>query len=325
MGNSDVIQVKKSRFSDSKLGGLVLFSAFYLAAFIAGWAAQKYLLPELVIPAADSLPVGMAERIKALFAADRLLLHLFVFDIVATVVIYIFSCIIHNASLYDAYWSLTPFVMLLPVVIGRYDRLSVFAIVFFAVFSVWSWRLTGNWIVTFGGTDWIDWRYRMYHDRFPALYPVINFFGIQMMPTLLVFAGMIPAIIALDGGKMTALSLIGDAVLLAGVSLEFFADRDVHAFLEENRGRMTVCDRGLWGHSRHPNYLGEITVWFGVYIACTASNPSNFFAFPGCLLMIFLFEVISIPMMEKRQLSRRPDYAGYRKRVSRLILLPERK
>lgn len=44
----------------------------------------------------------------------------------------------------------------------------------------------------------------------------------------------------------------------------------------------------------------------------------------GALLVLLLFNCISIPMMEKRQLKRRPDYESYRKETSRLLLLPRR-
>mgnify|MGYP001780754180 CR=1 FL=1 len=40
----------------------------------------------------------------------------------------------------------------------------------------------------------------------------------------------------------------------------------------------------------------------------------------GFLSIVFLFNVVSISMMEKRQLARRPEYADYKKTTSRLLL-----
>lgn len=319
-----------------KTKDLSLILLMYLVAFVVSALAVAWWHP--VIPEAlGSLGV------------TPLMARVFVFDVIATVVIFICSVIWHNSSIYDPYWSLTP--MLLSV--WMYVEGGVFAepwsvslavkLIFLIVFNLWGLRLTVNWLIVTDGFNYEDWRYKQYREQNSRpMWWFLNFVGIHMMPTLIVFAGMLPMFAMLQMG-LSAWSLIGCVIVLCGISLEFFADRQMHAHLQ-SAVKGSVCDRGLWKYSRHPNYLGEITVWVGVFVtmiasalasgaacgssACAASSAACGSSAPwamclygiGALAMIILFNTVSIPLMEKRQLTRRPSYANYRKTTSRLLL-----
>lgn len=262
------------------------------------------------------------------FVIENTILKYFVFDLVATVVTFIFSLIFKNSSVYDAYWSFTPMVMSIYLMI-EYQAYSIWQILVLVAFNIWSIRLTINWITVFTDFSYEDWRYTKYrNENKPFMWFIINFFGIHLVPTLVVFAGMLPlfdlVLINLD-----AWSLIGVAVILMGTSFEFFADRHMHKFLRETKERK-VCKVGLWNYSRHPNYLGEMTVWVGVALALLPyiiqQIPElHWYFLLGPIPVIILFNVVSIPLMEKRQISRRPDYANYQKTTHRLFILPHKK
>lgn len=247
----------------------------------------------------------------------------FVFDSAATVAVFIFSVLFKNSSVYDAYWSFTPMVMSVVLFVNN-RAFSAFQLIFLAIFLVWSVRLTANWITVFTGFDYEDWRYRKFRNETPkALWPAVNFFGIHYMPTFLVFLGMLPLFV-ISKTALGPLSLFGDAVMLFGIALEFFADRQMHAFLSSQH-HGDVCSKGLWKYSRHPNYLGEISVWLGVFLVMLPYAPEYLYYIAGAAGIALMFNVISIPLMEKRQLKRRPAYKEYRRTTSRLLLLPNRK
>ena len=238
-------------------------------------------------------------------------------DIVATLIIWVFSIVLKNTSLYDPYWSLTPWALATYLLfISKVS--NVFTFILYIMFSIWSWRLTINWMITFDDLSWEDWRYKSYRARYNRfVYEFINLFGFMMMPTILVFAGLIPLLLVVANGA-NAFSLFGSALVLLGTLLEFFADHDMHTFLKETKERK-VCDKGLWKYTRHPNYLGENLVWIGLYVALVVSLPQYWFYFVGVLLILLLFEFISIPLMEKRQIERRPDYLEYIKTTPRMV------
>lgn len=251
-----------------------------------------------------------------------MLLKTLVFDVVSTIVIWIFSLILKNSSIYDAYWSLTPFVILTYFLLTA-EYVNIYHILFYVALSFWSFRLTINWITTFSNRKWEDWRYKMYRENHPKLWPIINFFGIQMMPTLFVYSALVPAIL-LFAKNASPLSLLGSSIIVVGTLLELFADRQMHSFLRTTTEKVT-CRRGLWKYSRHPNYLGEILIWVGVYCSLLLTDYSLWFTFIGIIIMLFLFIVISIPMMEKRQVNRRSDYKDYQRKTSILLILPNKK
>lgn len=260
--------------------------------------------------------------VSCFFISD-MFLRCFVFDVIATIVTFVFSTVLRNSSVYDAYWSLTP--MLISVYLfTAYRAFSPWQLLFLAVFNLWSLRLTANWVTVTTGFSYEDWRYRKYRaENPPVLWVIINFFGIHMVPTLVVFLGMLP-LFEIVKQPMNALCLPGIAVIVCGILLEFFADRQMRSFLRDTAasGEKTVCRRGLWHLSRHPNYLGEISVWAGVYMVMLPFAPGRWYYGIGAAAVAVLFNVVSVPLMEKRQLARRPDYAAYCRETSRLLLLP---
>lgn len=258
----------------------------------------------------------------ACFHLEGLILQTFVFDVAATVVVFLFSVLFHNSSVYDAYWSVAPLVIAVWV-FGAEKAGSALHMLLLAVFFLWGVRLTVNWIVVFTDFTYEDWRYKKYREEsHPLFWPVVNFTGIHLMPTLVVFAGMLP-LFELAKQQPDWKAIPGIMVMGFGIALEFFADRQMHAFLGgDNRGK--VCDIGLWKYSRHPNYLGEISFWTGVYLAMLPFAPHRWYYIVGCASVAVLFNVVSIPLMEKRQLSRRPQYVEYRQTTSRLLLRPQK-
>ena len=277
---------------------LLIFFLFYLISYVIGYFTSFYI--------------------------ENMILRLFLFDVISTFIIYLLSLVIKNSSLYVAYWSLTPWVMLTYLIILNYTNLNIYHYIVYIVFSFWSFRLTLNWIITFENRKWIDWRYQDLKAKSNKyIWQFINFFGIMMMPTLLVFVAFMPLIYAINI-NLDAFSLIGSFIILIGTILELISDHYMHKFLRSNYHN-EVINIGLWKYSRHPNYLGEILIWVGVYLILLLSAYEYWYLFVGMLLMILLFNFISIPLAEKRQLSKRSNYKEYQLETSRLLILPKKK
>ena len=94
----------------------------------------------------------------------------------------------------------------------------------------------------------------------------------------------------------------------------------MYKFIQERKDSDKIIDRGLWKFSRHPNYLGEILFWIGLYFFVISVDVSVYWwMIIGPVAMIILFNVVSIPLMEKRNIERKANYREYKKRVSKLI------
>lgn len=252
-----------------------------------------------------------------LCSAVQELWALFVADIVATVVVWVFGLLFKNVSVYDPYWSVAPPLMFTAWAIYK----SVFTLpVVLLLMAVWYWgiRLTGNWACTFRGMAHEDWRYTRYREsQSPVLFHLTNFFGLNMMPTVLVFFAMMPGLGLFDGGGANDIVLwVGFLMSVAAATIQLVADTQIHRFRDANPGQ--YCNAGLWRKGRHPNYFGEMLMWWGVWVMY-ASRGSLDWRIVCPLAMTSLFLFVSIPMMERRQRKNKPGYDEYRKRTRMLI------
>lgn len=239
-------------------------------------------------------------------------------DIAATLTIYLFSVLFNNASIYDPYWSVAPMVIL-PLFIERFDLQSLLII---GVLFLWGLRLTLNWAITFRDLNHEDWRYRHFKRKFPRLWPLVNLFGIHLMPTIVVYVALFPAIlyVRLDE-TINLLTLIGVFMAVGATLIQWASDRTLHAF-KKKASNKAVCNEGLWKYSRHPNYFGEILMWSGLFVMLLSIAPEFYLSIFGPLLMVTLFTTVSIPLMEKRQLENKPHYRQYVETTHALIPFP---
>ena len=242
---------------------------------------------------------------------------LFLADVVATVVVWGFGLFYKNVSVYDPYWSVAPPVMF--TVWAFYKSTFTLPVVLLLI-AVWYWgiRLTGNWAYTFKGLAHEDWRYTRYREtQSPFIFHVINFFGLNMMPTVLVFAAMLPGFGLFESTEAAnMLTWLGFAICISAATLQLVADTQIHRFREAHPRQ--YCDVGFWKHGRHPNYLGEISMWWGVWTMYASIYGFDWLIIaPIAMTALFLF--ISIPMMERRQLQNKPGYAEYREKTRMLI------
>ena len=251
-------------------------------------------------------------------------MNLLAADVAATLVIWVCSLVLSNASVYDPYWSVQPAVIL-PLLTLDQTRLSLPAIMVGLIIMVWGTRLTANWITTFKGLHQQDWRYDLIKKQAGPFYQLANLFGIQLMPTAIVFACILPAVhLILTAPSFSAFVLPGLLVSLTGFLLETVADRQMHAFRQQTTDRSIIMRQGLWKHSRHPNYLGEILMWWGVFLVCLAMDPAAWWLGLGTVLNMLLFLFISIPMAEKRLAGYKSDFEEYRKNTRMLLPLSKK-
>lgn len=241
-------------------------------------------------------------------------LSLLIADVVATLFTFAFSVVLKNASVYDPYWSVQPIVIVASFAI---DGASLSGVIVLTVIALWAIRLTYNWAYTFYGLDFQDWRYTMLCEKTGRLYPIVNLVGIHLVPTLIVYACTLPAVILVESrAELNPVSLIFTLLSLFAVGLQLFADRQMHAY-RKNR-QTTFIRTGLWKHSRHPNYLGEILMWYGVGFYCVINMPSAWYLIIGAILNNALFLLVSIPLADGRQ-SRKEGFAEYKKETHMLI------
>lgn len=242
-------------------------------------------------------------------------LNLLIADIVATVVTFFFSLILGNASVYDPYWSVQPIVIL--IAFSMNTELTPLRLLLLVAICFWGVRLTANWAYNFHGLNHQDWRYTMLSEKTRIFYPIINFLGIHLVPTLIVYGCVLPAVYAMVyDASLNIGSLVFFCLSICATILQGISDQQMQRFRMQKTGGFIRS--GLWKHSRHPNYLGEILMWWGVALSVISAFPDAGYLCSGAVANTLLFFIVSIPMADNR-MSQRQGFDEYKKQTRMLL------
>jgi len=249
-------------------------------------------------------------------------------DVVATLVIFAFSLRYRNSSFYDAYWSVIPPLLAVHWYCANVgDAVNpVRAALVIGLVWLWAIRLTANWATYWEGLRHEDWRYPLVRARAGRWGVLADLGGIHLFPTFQVFLTCLPIYAVMTRGQAALgwLDVLAAVVTFGAIAIETLADLQLHAFIK-TRKPGTFIDRGLWAWSRHPNYFGELSFWWGLMLFGLAAAPDQWWwLVPGALAMTAMFVFVSVPFMDERSVQRRPAYAEHMRRVSALVPWPPR-
>ena len=265
----------------------------YVLALIVGFFVYQYV-----------------ESILGIFYA------LLIADIAMTFLIFIGSVLYNNSSFYDPYWSVVPPFLVVTMMLAL-DQVHVWSILVLLAVLVWACRLTFNWYKNFIGFEKEDFRYIDFRKKFPKTYWLISLLAVHLFPTLMVFLGLVPIYLFLQEDVVRPIFVVlGCLTIVSGSIISYYADEQMRDHQKNKYSH--AMKEGLWSISRHPNYLGELMMWFGVMVI-SFSVSYDFIQTLGFLAMLALFELYSIPRMEKRLSARKADYEEVKLEVSRVF------
>ena len=249
-----------------------------------------------------------------------ILIFVLLADLIGTFLIFIYSTILKNASLYDPYWSVIPLIITIFYVFNS-GSISLRSMVVTIFIVIWSIRLTYSWFLQWKGLSHEDWRYKDLKNKTGNKFWIINLVGIQLMPTLLVYLGSLSiyTVFYVNNQNLTILDIIAFIITLSAILFETVADKQLRNFIKRRNSSEEIINSGLWKYSRHPNYFGEILFWWGLYAFSLATSFEFWWFIIGPIAITLLFLEVSIPLMEKKNMLSKPSYKEYRERVSKLL------
>jgi len=244
--------------------------------------------------------------------------------LIATIVVYLASIIYKNSSFYDPFWSVVPIPIVFYIAFWPVSKnLDYEKIVLFIIpILFWGIRLTFNWVRRWEGLNDEDFRYvDLKSLKFSKL---IDFFGIHIYPTLQVNLSLLPTYYGLSISTNTANIWLYLASLFTfmAVILELVSDNQLWNFKKDKLNNDKFIDTGLWKFSRHPNYLGEVLYWWGIFFMLLSVDNSYWFLFICPLSMNLMFSLITCSMMDKRSLEKREGFKEYMNKTNQLIIWP---
>ncbi len=107
------------------------------------------------------------------------------------------------------------------------------------------------------------------------------------------------------------LLILGALVWGAGFYFESVGDWQLARFKSDPANKGKVMRTGLWRYTRHPNYFGDATVWWGLFIIAAATVSGTWTIFSPIVMTFLLLRVSGVALLERKQAETKPEYREY--------------
>jgi steroid 5-alpha reductase family enzyme len=193
--------------------------------------------------------------------------------------------------------------------------------------ALWGLRLGGYLLWRNAGRG-EDPRYQAMRRHWGARFAgvsLLTVFGLQGVLQWIVALPLQLAQAAPGPAALGALDAIGTALFFAGLGFESIGDLQLAHFKADPANAGRVMDRGLWRYTRHPNYFGDCTAHWGLFVVALAT-PWAWLGVIGPLVMtVLLLRVSGVALLERSIGKRRPAYVEYQRRTSAFVPWPPRR
>lgn len=226
-------------------------------------------------------------------------------------------------DLADVAWGLGFAVLAWAGVLGQ-PRAAPRMLLLAALTTIWGVRLAAH-IWSRHRVSAEDPRYRRWREEWGRWWAVRSYLQVFLLQGVFMLLVSAPLLVtaAAPPSALGALDVAGSAVWAFGLAFEAVADAQLAAFKRDPASRGKVMQSGLWRYSRHPNYFGEVVLWWGVGIVALGV-PSGWLGLIGPTTITFLLlKVSGVPMLERRR-EGGEAYEAYKRRTSVFLPLPPR-
>lgn len=119
-------------------------------------------------------------------------------------------------------------------------------------------------------------------------------------------------------------AVLGLAVWLVGFSFEVVGDAQLRRFKKNPANKGKLIQRGLWRYTRHPNYFGEATLWWGLFLIAASPGQNVWLIVSPLVISLLLLFVSGVPLLE-RKYEGRADWEAYKKKTNKFFPGPPRR
>lgn len=231
---------------------------------------------------------------------------------------FIVGTLTKNNSIVDMGWGLGFVVTILlssyiypPAFTGQY--------IIIALISIWGLRLTYHLVKrNWGKAE--DFRYANWRKEWGVWVIPRAFVQVYLLQGVMMMAIIYPHVWSLEirEAKSSFFYLIGLGVWLIGFFFESVGDHQLKVFKSDKQNKGKLIKSGLWKYTRHPNYFGEATMWWGLYIITLDFLPFNIGLLSPILITYLLRFVSGVPMLEKKY-EGREDFQLYKSATNAFI------
>jgi steroid 5-alpha reductase family enzyme len=244
--------------------------------------------------------------------------------LVAGTLLWLLSLRMRDTSIVDIAWG--PFFLLQAAVYAalRPEGFDGRQLLVLGLVAVWAVRLATHIAARHAGKG-EDERYARWRRQHGDAWPVRSLFQVFWLQGLLAWMIAAPVLVAMSATDgWGPLDVIGTAVWVVGFGFEAIGDYQLTAFIRDPGNKGRTMQSGLWRYTRHPNYFGDATAWWGLWIIA-AGVGGWWTLFAPIVMTVLLVRVSGAGLLEQTITDRRPDYAEYLRTTSAFIPLPPKR
>ncbi len=197
-------------------------------------------------------------------------------------------------------------------------------LVLYALILIWGLRLSIH-IYNRNKNKKEDYRYQAWRNEWGKNFfwrSYLQVFILQGFILLIIISPVINAAAAAPV-NWSIFSWLGIGCWIVGFYFQAIGDHQLAVFVKQKKPG-EIIQTGLWKFSRHPNYFGEIMMWWGIFIITIPIQHSIYFLISPVTITLLLVYVSGIPLLEKKYKGN-AAFDEYKKRTSMLIPMPPRK
>jgi steroid 5-alpha reductase family enzyme len=165
-----------------------------------------------------------------------------------------------------------------------------------------------------------DYRYRSWRESWGQYFLLRAYFQIYLLQGVLMLLIALPimaSFAAAQGQSLRIINYLGIIIFIMGLVFETIGDWQLKKFKQNPENKGKIIESGLWQYTRHPNYFGEVVLWWGIYLISFSLQSEIYLAIIGPLTITFLIlKVSGIPLLEEKYADD-PEYKDYQKRVNK--------
>jgi steroid 5-alpha reductase family enzyme len=248
---------------------------------------------------------------------------LFIFIFVS--VLFLVSLVVKRNDIADVAWGTGIFLVAFMSFLATTEK-TLISYILIILAALWGFRLTIR-ILLRNLKKAEDYRYKKWREEWGRWFYIRSYFQVYILQgTLMLVVGYPFIHLASFGTDSVLTPLIGIGVLIwcIGYFFEIVGDWQLDRFLSNPENRGKIMQSGLWYYSRHPNYFGEITMWWAIFMI-VVSSPLGLVAIVSPVTITLLITKVSgIPMLEKH-FAGNQEFEAYKAKTSVLIPLPPKR
>jgi steroid 5-alpha reductase family enzyme len=231
--------------------------------------------------------------------------------------VWVLSLVTRNAGTMDVFYSLTASLTAVGLVLvdGHY---SARQLVFLLLVVVWSARLFAHASSTNLGQSQEQQPYATWRKNNGQRWWWWSYFQVFLLQGGLIWIWALTMVMAIgaEPRPLTPLDFLAMAIWMTGFVFQAGADWQLKRFMADPANKGKVLQSGLWSLTRHPNYFGQTTMWWGYFVFGLA-HPLGWLAIVGPLYVTwFMSKGSAAAMLDRHMLRTKPDYAAYVERVA---------